>query len=249
MNQQLNDTTDATKGYVETFVTNIISVLPRIIGVLLILLIGYFVAKAMAKLTAKLLRAARLDQYLHKGKAGDMVQRAVPRPSQLAGKIVFWVLYLFAISIAVSALGIPVLADFIRAIYGYLPNVIAAILIFIVAGAVSAAISTVVASTMGDTPTGKMAATAAPVIIMGLAVFMILTQLKIAPSIVTITYAGIIATLTLAFGLGGREVAAQILQTAYDKGKEQSGQVAADMQVGAERSKRKAEELRNRANR
>lgn len=173
-----------------------------------------------------------------------MVQRAVPRPSKLAGMVVYWVVFLLAVSIAVSALGIPVLADFVRSIYGYLPNVVAAILIFIVAGVVSAGVSTLAATTMGDTPTGKLVATAAPVVVMGLAVFMILTQLKIAPAIVTLTYAGIVATLTLAFGLGGRDVAAQILQGVYEKARQKSDRAAADLRVGAERGKNKANEYR-----
>ncbi len=207
-------------------------------------MIGYLIAKALAKFTTKALRAANLDNYLHKGKAGDMVQRAVPRPSKLAGMVVYWVVFLLAVSIAVSALGIPVLADFVRSIYGYLPNVVAAILIFIVAGVVSAGVSTLAATTMGDTPTGKLVATAAPVVVMGLAVFMILTQLKIAPAIVTLTYAGIVATLTLAFGLGGRDVAAQILQGVYEKARQKSDRAAADLRVGAERGKNKANEYR-----
>ena len=232
--------------YFDRFVANIIDILPDVIGALLTLMIGYIIAKALEKIIAKALQAANLDKYLHSGKAGDIVQRAVPKPSVLAGKITFWITFLFAVSVAVAGLGIPVLADFVYAVYGYLPNVIAAILIFIVAGVVSAAISTVVASTMGDTPTGKMVATAAPVIIMVLATFMILTQLKIAPAIVTITYAGIIATLVLAFGLGGREVANQILQSAYDKGKQNADQAKADLRVGTERGKRKADDLRDR---
>lgn len=237
---------DTTQGYLDRFWQNVIDVLPDILGALLILLIGYLVAQALGKLVAKGMQAVKLDQHLHAGKAGAMVQRAVPRPSVLAGKITFWIIFLFALSVAIAGLGIPVLADFMRAIYGYLPNVIAAVLIFIVAGAVSAAVSTLVASTMGDTPTGKLVGTAAPVIVMTLATFMILTQLKIAPTIVTITYAGIIATLTLAFGLGGRDVASQMLQNAYDKGRANAAKAKADVRVGTERSKRKADDLRDR---
>jgi hypothetical protein len=242
----MNDGIQSTRGYLDRFWANLIDALPGILGAIVILLVGYIVAKVLAKLITKALQAANLDQHLHAGKAGDVVQRAVPRPSVLAGKVTFWIVFLFAVSIAIAGLGIPVLADFVRAIYGYLPNVIAAILIFIVAGAISSAVATLVATTMGDTPTGKLLSTAAPVIIMTLAVFMILTQLKIAPTIVTITYAGIIATLTLAFGLGGKDVANQILQNAYDKGRENTARVKTDMQAGAARGKRKADDLRNR---
>ena len=75
---------------------------------------------------------------------------------------------------------------------------------------------------MGDTPTGKLVATVAPLLIMAIATFMILNQLQIAPAIVTITYAVLLGSLglgmALAFGLGGRETAAQLVSGAYDKG-------------------------------
>jgi hypothetical protein len=74
---------------------------------------------------------------------------------------------------------------------------------------------------------------------MAIAIFMILDQLKIAPDIVQITYTALIGALALglalAFGLGGREVAAEMLRGAYEKGQEQKGQVKADMQMGKER--------------
>ncbi|HSH56274.1 MAG TPA: hypothetical protein VK983_05650, partial [Candidatus Limnocylindrales bacterium] len=159
-----------------------------------------------------------------------------------------WVIFLFAVSIAVSALGIPVLVDFVRAIYGYLPNVLAAFLIFLVAGAVSTAVAGLVANAMGDTPTGKVVGTVAPTLIMVIATFMILNQLKIAPAIVTLTYGlilgGVSLGLALAFGLGGRDVASRMLQDLYDKGQTAKGQVSGDAKLGAQRAKQKADDLR-----
>ena len=97
---------------------------------------------------------------------------------------------------------------------------------------------------MGDTPTGKLVAIVVPVLIMAIATFMILNQLQIAPEIVTITYAVLLGSLglgmALAFGLGGRETAAQLVSGAYDKGQEQKGQVKHDMQTGKERGEQQA---------
>jgi hypothetical protein len=79
---------------------------------------------------------------------------------------------------------------------------------------------------------------------MAIATFMILNQLQIAPEIVTITYGaligGVFLAMALAFGLGGREVAAQMLGDAYGKGQEQRGQVRRDMELGKERGKQDA---------
>ena len=166
--------------------------------------------------------------------------------------IAFWFIFLGAVSIAVSQLGIPALTTFVAAIGAYLPNVVAAILIFVVAGVVAAAVGGLVARTMGDTPTGKVVGSVVPVLVMAIATFMILNQLQIATEIVTITYAaligGVFLAMALAFGLGGREVAGQMLSDAYDKGRENKGQVKDDMRTGKERGKRDAQRAQGKAN-
>src|SRR3712207_31588 len=130
--------------------------------------------------------------------------------------------------------------DFVGAIFAYLPNVIAALAIFLVAGAVAAGVGALVARTMGDTPTGKIVGSIAPVLIMVIAAFMILDQLRIAEDIVATTFQalmfGTALALALAFGLGGREVAARMLEGAYEKGQESRAQVGADMRQGKERA-------------
>jgi hypothetical protein len=139
------------------------------------------------------------------------------------GWIAFWFIFLGAIAIAVSQLGIAALDNFVQSIAAYLPNVVVAILIFVLAGAIAAAVGGLLSRTLGGTATGKIAATAAPVLIMGIAVFMILDQLKIAPTIVTITYVALLGSvalgLAIAFGLGGRDVAARMLEDAYRSGR------------------------------
>jgi hypothetical protein len=80
---------------------------------------------------------------------------------------------------------------------------------------------------------------------MVIAVFMILNQLRIAPEIVSITYAALLGSVALgsalAFGLGGRDVAARMLEDAYRKGQEQRGQVEHDVQLGKERAEDRLE--------
>jgi hypothetical protein len=230
--------------YIGNVIEKIVNGLPAFLGALLLLIIGYIIAKVVAAVVRKLLKQVRLDEHLHTGKGGNIIQRAVPSPTNLASKLTFWIIFFFAISVSVSVLGIPVLVDFVRSIYGYIPNVIAAILIFLVASAVSAGIATLVTNTMGDTPTGKVVAAAGPILVMGLAVFMILNQLKIAPAIVTITYAALVGSaslgMALAFGLGGREVAGRILQNMYNVSQQHKGAVANDVRKGTQSAKQKA---------
>jgi len=117
------------------------------------------------------------------------------------------------------------------------------------AAALAGAVMALVQRTMGDTPTGRVVRAAAPILVMGIATFMILTQLQIAKEIVTITYAALMATavlgLGLAFRLGGRQVAADMLQNAYDKGREQKDQVKDDLDKGRQRAEDQAGQARD----
>lgn len=225
--------------------------LPNLLGFLAILVIGYLVAKAIKALVSKALEKFGLDRTLHESDAGQYVENISPgaSPSRLVGVVAFWFIFIFALSVAVGALGIPAVTDFMTEVLAYLPNVVVAVLIFVIAAAIAGGLAAVVERTMGDTPTGRVMRTAAPVLVMGIAVFMILTQLRIAQEIVVITYAALMATavlgLGLAFGLGGRKVAADVLETAYQKSQEQTGQVKQDLERGKERGQQEVQSARS----
>ena len=131
--------------------------LPNLLGFLIILVIGYIVARVVKGILTKVLDKVGLDRALHSGQTGQYVEKLSPNasPSRLVGSIAFWFLFLGAVSLAVSALKIPALTNFVATIYGYLPNVIAAVIIFALAGAIAAAVAGLVTKVMGDTPTGK----------------------------------------------------------------------------------------------
>jgi len=221
---------------------SLIGFLPNILGFLVILLIGYIVAKLVKTALNKILETAGVDRALHKSDAGRYVERISPgsRPSHLIGSVAFWFVFLFAISAAIGALKIAALTAFIATVQGYLPNIIAAILIFVVAAVVAGAIGTAVHKLMGDTPTGKLVSTIVPGLVLAIGLFMVLDQLNIAPQIVTITYAALLGMLALAgalaFGLGGRDVAARMLADAYDAGQRNKQQVKQDIAAGKQRA-------------
>jgi hypothetical protein len=206
-------------------IDDLIGFLPRLIGFLLILLVGYLVAKALQKVVALALEKIGTDRALASGSTGTYVERLAPgaSPSKLIGRVVFWFVLLGALSIAISSLGVNALNDFLADVFRYLPNVVAAILIFVVAGALAGWLGEASSRLMGGSPTGKLAATALPVLVMAIAVFMILNQLRIASDIVTITYAALMGAvalgMALAFGLGGRDVAASMVEEAYRRGR------------------------------
>jgi hypothetical protein len=221
--------------------------LPRFVGFLVILLVGYVVAKIVGGLVVRVLQRAGLDRLIERGAGGSYVLRVIDSPSSLLGTLSFWAVFLGAISIAVDVLGIKALEDLVHSVWAYIPNVLAALLIFVVASLIAGAIVTLVNRTMGDTPTGGIVRAAAPVLVMAIAAFMILDQLNIATNIVVITYAAIVGAvalgMALAFGLGGRDVAARLLENAYSKGLEVKDDVRRDVRTGVERGKTAADEL------
>jgi hypothetical protein len=216
-----------------------IAFLPRLVGCLIILLIGWLIARAVKMLLVKALQGVGIDRALTSGSAGPYVARVMPdaRPSELIGTIAFWFLFLGVIAIAVSQLGIQALDNFVQAIAAYLPNIAVAILIFVLAGAIAAAVSGLVSRTLGGTATGKIAGAAAPILIMGIATFMILDELNIAPAIVEITYIALLGSVALgmaiAFGLGGRDLAARALEDAYMQGRTRRDEIRRQRTVPA----------------
>ena len=223
---------------------DLIGFLPHLIGFLIIVAIGYIVARVVKTVVTKLLQKIGTDRAIHTGPSGKYVDRIAPgfKPSPVIGTIAFWFVFLGALAIAVAQLGIPALESVVGEILAYVPNVIAAILILVVAIALAGFVGTLIERAMGDTPTGKVLRTVAPILILAIGTFMVLDQLQIAPQIVTITYAALLGGLSLAmalaFGLGGRDPARQMLSEAYDRERERRhhGRFTRDSSIGDQRA-------------
>jgi hypothetical protein len=220
----------------------VVGFLPNLIGFLLILLVGYVVARIVATVVTKVLEKVGLDRKLHESAGSGYVDKVMPgaSPSRGIARVVFWLIFVFFLFAAIGALQIPALTTFMNDVLGYLPNVIAAILIFVVAAILAGVVGGAVSRFMGDTPTGKIVATTVPALIMIIAMFMILEQLQIAPEIVRIAFAAtmfaLALALALAFGLGGRSVAERMLEDAYRKGQEERDRVRRDVRTGRDRA-------------
>jgi hypothetical protein len=205
---------------------SLIAFIPNLVGCLIILFVGYVIARLVKAGVTKLLETVGLDRALSGSQAGTYVERVSPgaRPSRLVGVVAFWFIFIYAIAAAVGALKIPALTNFMANVQNYLPNVIAAVLILVVGVALAGAVGGLIAQLMGDTPGGRVARAISPTLILAIVVFMVLNQLKIAPAIVTTTYVALVGMLAvagaLAFGLGGRELAADMMRDAYDSSRD-----------------------------
>jgi small-conductance mechanosensitive channel len=225
--------------------------LPNVLGCLVLLLVGFIVAKIVAGIVRKLLDKLGLDRHLQGSDANKYVDRVLPGASAANGiaRVVFWLVFVFFVFAAIGALRIPAVTTFMNQVLAYLPNIIAAILIFVVAALVAGAIAAAVTNFMGDTPTGKIVATVVPALVMVIALFMILDQLKIAETIVTIAFAATMGALALAlalaFGLGGRDVARRLLEDAYANGRRAKEQARQDLATGRDRAEHVARDYQS----
>ena len=230
------------KDSLQTALDNFFAFLPNVLGFVVLLIIGFIVAKIVAAIVRKVLEKVGLDRHLHSSDAHTYVERVMPGASAANGiaRVVFWFIFLFFLVAAIGALKIPAVTTFMNQVLTYLPNIVVAILIFVIAALVAGAVAGGVAKVMGDTPTGKIVATVVPALVMVIAFFMILNQLRIAEEIVTIAFAAIMGALALglalAFGLGGRDVASRMLEDAYSKGQQAKTQAQQDIAIGKDRA-------------
>ena len=227
--------------------------LPKLVGALLILVLGYVVARLVAGLVRKGLRAAGADRALATGRAGEYKQQFAPslHPSGVISKIAFWFVFGLAILLAVSALGIQALSDAVAGVVAYLPNVVAAILILLLAIAIAGAVGGLAQRLMGGTMLGKLVQTAVPVLVIAIALFMALVQLKIATQIVVATYVLVLGAIALgfalAFGLGGRDVAREMLMGAYRSGQEKLPELKPDAKQAKDEAASEVEAVKQKA--
>src|ERR671932_2239784 len=131
---------------VQQALNNLLGFIPNIIGFLVILAIGWVVARLVKAAATKLLEKVGVDRALHDSDAGRYVERVSPgaSPARLIGAVAFWFIFLFAISAAIGALKIPALSSFIADVQAFLPNIVVALLIFVVAAALAGAVGSAV---------------------------------------------------------------------------------------------------------
>lgn len=227
--------------------------LPKLVGAFVILLIGYIVARVIAGVVRKAMQSVGADRALETGRAGDYKQQFAPtmQPSRVVSTIAFWFVFGAAILLAISTLGIEALQSTVASVVGYLPNVVAAVLIMLVAVALASVVGGLASRFAAGTMLGKLIQTVVPVLVITIALFMALVQLKIATQIVVATYVLVLGAISLgfalAFGLGGREVAAKMLAAAYASGQEALPQIKQDAQRAKEQAADDVEHIKEHA--
>lgn len=185
----------------------IITFVPKLLGFLLILIIGYFIAKALARIVDALLERVGFDGWVERGSLKAAMQRSKFDPSDIVGVIVFWTVFLIALQLAFGVFGPNPISDLITGIIAYLPNVLVAVIILVIAAAVAKVVTDILSATLGAVQGGTWIARGAGLAILIVGIFAALNQLRIAPEIVNGLYYAILAIVVgsaiVAVGGGG----------------------------------------------
>ena len=202
-----------------------LSYIPQLIGALIILIIGYIVAKVLQAVVGRVLQAVGFDRWMEQGGIKQFFDRAETNqtPVSILGQLVFWFVFIIAITMAADALGIPQVSAVLAQLIAYIPSIIAAILILILAALLANFLAGIVRGATGS----EMLSSIARYAIIVYAVFAALTQLGIAVQLTANTFLIVLGAVALAgaiaFGIGGREVARDILEKAYNRSDEVQG--------------------------
>lgn len=192
--------------------------LPKTIGFLLIVIVGYLVAKIVEKIVDRVLERAGFDRVVERGGVGKALAGSKYDASSLLAKVAFYAIFLFVLQLAFGAFGPNPVSSMINGVVAYLPNLFAAILIVVIAAAIAAAVKDIVGSALGSLSYGRALATAASVAILIIGGFAALDQLQIAPAIVNTLFIGVVALLVgagiVAIGGGGIQTMAKYWQQA-----------------------------------
>ena len=193
---------------------------PEIIGAVIIVIIGWFVSVAIGKLTTEILKRIKFDKLFENSIWKNALSKAKWKvnPSGFVGAIVKWVLFIVFLKAAVEVLGLSEFSVFMGSVIMWLPNLIVAAAIFVVAVIISDYIPKIIrAATEGmEIKYSRFLEKVSRWAIWIFAIWAILIQLEIARSMLMTLFSGFVAFLViaggLAFGLGGKDVAAELLQ-------------------------------------
>ncbi|MCW2714506.1 MAG: hypothetical protein JWN88_1553 [Frankiales bacterium] len=179
--------------------------IPKLIGFLLILIIGYFIAKFVSKLVDKLLERAGFDHAVEKGGIKKALSKSQYDASDIVAKLVFFAIFIPVLSAAVGALGIQALQQPLAAFIALIPRIIVAIILVVVGAVLAGAAKTFIQNALGGLSYGKIVANAVAILIMIGFVKSALDQVGIATTVTGPLLYAILGTVAgiLIVGAGG----------------------------------------------
>ncbi len=202
----------------------LVEFLPALIGAVLILVVGWFISGLLANLIERGLKAVGFENAVERSGIGDFIRRSGTKmtTSGVIATLVKYFIFLIFVQAAANVIGIPQLTEIINRIILFIPNVIIAMAIIVIGSLIAKFLSGLVRSSVSELGVGNpnLLATLTNYIVIGFSVIAAIDQLGIAATLINTLLIGLIGSVALAiglaFGLGGRDVAAQITQKWYD---------------------------------
>src|SRR5215210_801421 len=205
----------------------ILGALPALIGALIILVIGFIIARVLQGIVTRVLQSMGFEGWMEQGGIKQFFERSqtTQTPLSILGKLIFWLVFFIAITMAVDTLGISAISDVLAQFIAYIPQIIAAILILVLATLLANFVAGIVRGATGSNIAGSVAQYG----IIVFAAFAALTQLGIAEGLIAPTFlillGGVSLAAAIAFGLGGQGVARQMVEDGYEKSGEAKQQI------------------------
>ena len=216
---------------------HVATIVPKLLGFFLILLIGWFIAKALSKLTNSLLERVGFDNWVERGSLKQAVARNNTDASDLVAVLVFWTVFLITLQLAFGIWGPNPISDLLHGLIAYIPRIVVAVVILVIAAAVARVLTDVLRPMLGAVEGGDWIARAAGIAVLVIGVFAALDELQIAPAIVVGLFyallAVIVGSLIVAFGGGGIPVAREYLQRWRVRGEAKAAEIRSNVNTEA----------------
>jgi small-conductance mechanosensitive channel len=203
----------------ENMVHMIAQFLPRFVVMFIIMAVGWLVALLLKHLLRAILHLTKLDRISEESGASQVLRKvALPTISELLSRAFFWVIWAAFTLVGISVLDIPVLSDQISRLFQLLPQVFIAILILFVGVLVANFLSraALLSAVNAGYRSPRLWSGLVRFVIWILAISMALEQIGLARETVvaafSIFFGAAMLALAFAFGLGGRDLARQVLE-------------------------------------
>jgi len=185
--------------------SDVASFLPKLAAFLIILLVGWLVARALAKVTDVVLERVGFDRAVERGGVATALEHSRYDASDIAAKLVYYAVLLFTLQMAFGVFGPNPVSELLSDVIAWLPQAFIALVIVVVAAAIASAVKDLVGGALSGLSYGRALATAASAFILALGVIAALGQVGVATAITMPILIAILATVAgvIIVGVGG----------------------------------------------
>lgn len=220
----------------------VVTFVPKLLLFLIILLIGWLIAKALRKAVNAVLERVGFDRAVERGGVGRALAQSKYDASDLIAALIYYAVLLITLQLAFGAFGPNPISDLLASIVAFLPSLAVAIIIVVIAAAIAAAVKELISGAMGGLSYGKVLANIASIFIIGLGVIAALSQVGIAVAVTLPVLITVLATVAgiLIVGVGGGLIGPmrQRWEQILSKAEQEAPRAAAEARANAGQAKR-----------